>query len=97
MLIIGNAKMTLVKFRESGHQLRIEAGWYKKLEDNGRICLLCDSGEIESEIHFLMDCSYFSDKGHYFSILDKKLFKLLKIVILKNSSKISFQQIIRLF
>ena len=26
-----------------------------------RICLLCDSVEIELEIHFLMDCSYCSN------------------------------------
>ena len=34
------------------HQLRIETGRYQKLEDNIRIPLVCDSGEIKSEIHF---------------------------------------------
>ena len=56
-------RMALAKFRMSAHQLRIETGRYQTLEDKDRICLFYDLGEIESEIHFLMDCSYFSDKG----------------------------------
>ena len=54
--------MALAKFRTSAHQLRTETGRYENLEDKNRICLLCDSGEIKSEIHLLIDCSYFSDK-----------------------------------
>ena len=48
------------------HQLRIETGRYQKLEDKVRICLFYDSGEIESEIYFLMDCFYFSDQRRLF-------------------------------
>ena len=61
-MLVLELTVALAKFKTSAHKLRIETGRYQKLEDNDRICLLCDSGEIESEIHFLMDCSYFSDK-----------------------------------
>ena len=56
------------------HQLRIETGRYQNLEDTVRICLLCDSREIESEIHFLMDCPYFSDKKRLFFNFVQKLY-----------------------
>ena len=59
-------RVALARFRISAHQLRIETGRYQTLEDKDRICLLCDSGEIESGIHLLMDCSYFSDKRRLF-------------------------------
>ena len=72
--------MALAKFGKSAHQLRIETDRYQKLEDNDRICLLCDSGEIESEIHFLMDYSYYL----LFFNLCKKLFQILRTVILKK-------------
>ena len=55
-----------VSVKMYAHQLRIETGPYQKLEDKVRICLLCDSGKIELEIYFLMDCSYFSDKRRLF-------------------------------
>ena len=53
--------MRSVSVKVYTHQLRIEIGRYQKLEDSVRICLLCDSGQIESEIHFLVDCDYFSN------------------------------------
>ena len=55
-----------VSVKMYAHQLRIETGRYQNLEDKVRICLLYDSGEIESEIHFLMDCFYFSDNRQLF-------------------------------
>ena len=45
-------RVALAKFRTSAHQLRVETGRYRKLEDKDRICLLCDSGEYKSEMHF---------------------------------------------
>ena len=38
-----------VSVKMYAHQVRIEAGRYQKLEDNVRICLLCDSREIECD------------------------------------------------
>ena len=71
-----------VSVKMYAHQVGIETGRYKKLEDKVRTCLLCNSGEIESEIHFLMHCSYFSDKGDYFSILCKKLFQICQLIMI---------------
>ena len=70
-----------VSVKMYAHQLRIETGRYQKLEDKARICLLCDSGEIESEIHFLMDCSYFSDKRRLFFNFLQKIIPNFKVVI----------------
>ena len=64
--------MVLAKFRKSVQQIRVKIGRYQKLEHKDRICLLCDSGEIKSEIHFSMDCSYFNDKMRlFFNFLQK--------------------------
>ena len=52
-------RVALAKFRTSASQPIIETDRYKKLEDKDRICLVCDAGEIESEIYFSMDYSYF--------------------------------------
>ena len=59
-------RVTLGKFRKNTRQMRVKTGRYQKLEDKDRICLPCDSGEIKSEIHFSMDCSYFSDRMQLF-------------------------------
>ena len=58
--------MALAKFRMSAHQLKIETGRYQGLEENDRICLLCKSGEVESEIRFLMECSCSKQKRRLF-------------------------------
>ena len=70
------------------HQVRTETGRYQKLvlEDKIRICLLFDSEEIESEIHFLMDCSYFSYKKSLFFSFVQKIIPNFKNCILENSS-----------
>ena len=41
-----------VSVKMYARQLRIKTGRYQKLEDKVRIWLLCDSEEIEPEIHF---------------------------------------------
>ena len=56
----------LIRFRISSHNLRIETGRYErvrlpngeiiKLEANKRICKICDSNNVEDEIHFLLEC-----------------------------------------
>ena len=34
----------------------IETGRFSRIEASQRICILCKSGEVESELHFLLDC-----------------------------------------
>ena len=65
-------RVALAKFRMSAHQLRIETGRYQGLEESDIICLLCKSRKVESEIHFLIDCSCFKQKLRlFFNFVDK--------------------------
>ena len=52
-------RQTLTKYRLSDHKLAIETGRHKRewLERSKRICPHCESGEVETEIHFLTNCS----------------------------------------
>ena len=63
------------KFRISAHQLRIETGRYTKPHKTpleNRTCLLCDSGAIEDEKHFLLQCPTYSiERSTLFSTLNK--------------------------
>ena len=49
----------LIKLRISAHKLAIETGRYARpfIPSNMRKCLLCDTGEVEDEFHFLLNCT----------------------------------------
>ena len=55
-------RQTMTRMRGGTNELRIETGRYantnrdRRLEIEERRCLLCMSGEIEDEKHFLLDC-----------------------------------------
>ena len=51
-------RTTLTKIRLSNHELMIEKGRHQGLEENQRTCPTCQNG-IETEHHFLLDCSTF--------------------------------------
>jgi hypothetical protein len=57
----------MTRLRGGTNELRIETGRYaitnrdRRLELNERRCLICMSGEIEDETHFLLDCSVYED------------------------------------
>ena len=51
----------IAKFRCSDHQLRIETGRHQKLEIAQRTCDMCESGKVENEIHFLIECEAYRD------------------------------------
>ena len=53
---------TLVRFRISCHNLRVETGRYDKIVLVERICPLCTGSKIENEIHLLLDCEKYSSK-----------------------------------
>ena len=87
--------MTLAKSRTRAHQLRIETSPYQKLDDEDRICLLCDLGKIKSEIHSLMDYSYLSGKkGIIFQYCAKKIIQYFKkvnsYIIILNIGRVQF-------
>jgi hypothetical protein len=55
-------RCNITKIRLSSHSLRIQTGRYgaNRIDRNQRICLYCDSGDIEDEFHFICICSRFN-------------------------------------
>lgn len=56
-------RQTLAKFRCGNLKLKIETGRYSRppLALHERKCILCQSGLVEDERHFLIDCEFYSD------------------------------------
>ena len=54
-------RSALAKFRCGVAPIRLETGRYEGLPEGERICPMCDSEDIESEIHVLTKCSLYSD------------------------------------
>ncbi len=56
-----NHTQALFRFRISSHNLRIETGRYTrpKIQVNQRMCIYCTSQTVETELHFLLECSLF--------------------------------------
>jgi hypothetical protein len=81
------AREVMTRLRGGTNELRIEIGRYpntnrdRRLEVHERRCLLCMSGEIEDEKHFVMQCGVYDD-------LRKKLFVEVKRVMLKKNEEI---------
>ena len=79
----------LSKIRLSCHPLRVQTGRYapNRIARNERICLYCDSGDIEDEYHFICVCNKFSEvrkkyiKKFYF--IRPSMFKFIQLL---NSS-----------
>ncbi len=56
-----NHTLALFHFRISSHNLRIETGRYTrpKIPVNQRMCIYCTFQAVETESHFLVECSLF--------------------------------------
>ena len=65
LFLIANPKIRqdYTKFRISDHNLHTETGRRTKppTPTANRTCSLCQSTSIENEVHFLVDCNYYSD------------------------------------
>ncbi len=50
------------KLRVSAHKLRIETDRYirPRVPPENRLCLLCDSGVVEDEKHFMLECELYN-------------------------------------
>jgi len=61
------ARQTMTRLRGGTNELKIETGGYpitnrdRRLEVEERRCLICMSGEIEDESHFVVDCAFYDD------------------------------------
>ena len=67
-LFIKNVKVrqAIAKLRLSCHMLEIEKGRHKNVKLEKRLCTYCKMNVIESEIHFLIDCSYYENERNRF-------------------------------
>ncbi len=51
----------MAQFRICILPLHIETGRFRDKRINERVCLLCNSGEVENELHFLCICTTYSN------------------------------------
>ena len=52
-------------------QINVEIGRYKNMAIEKRICNICDSNDVEDEIHFLFTCkTYKNERTNWFSKMD---------------------------
>jgi hypothetical protein len=69
-----------VLLRISAHRLHIETGRYQDIHPHQRLCGLCDSGEVEDEIHFLLCCSKFrEDRQQLFRTISQSCNNFLQL------------------
>ena len=54
-------RKAITKLRCSDHELEIERGRHNKIPREARLCKVCAMGDIETEEHFLFECSYYED------------------------------------
>ena len=61
-------RQNFVKFKISNHKLMIEHGRYQidHLPRENRLCPLCNSNQVEDEIHFFFQCNKYSVKRQAF-------------------------------
>ena len=54
-------RKTLTCFRLSAHTLEIETGRYNGIDRSNRFCKLCNQHLVETEYHFLLCCTKYTD------------------------------------
>ena len=70
----------MTRLRGGTNELRIEKGRHRAtnrdhiLHESERVCLICASGEVEDERHFLIDCAEYEDlRETMFDVVDEKM------------------------
>ncbi len=53
---------TFSKFRCGVAPIHIETGRYENLAEEQRLCILCNKGEVESEQHTMMKCTFYTNE-----------------------------------
>lgn len=54
--ITADQRVLYARLRSGSHQLRIETGRWDHEQEAKRVCIVCGTGKIENEKHFLLDC-----------------------------------------
>ena len=63
-----NHRKELSRFRLSSHSLEIETGRYNNISRENRKCNLCSQNTVESEYHFLLCCTVYSELRNKYCI-----------------------------
>ena len=66
------------KVRCSNHCLEIEKGRHSNTPREERICIICQNGSIENEVHFLLDCRTYQPLRDLFKIDFDSIFDILE-------------------
>ena len=69
------------KIRCSNHVLEIEKGRHTKPKTppEVRFCKICENGEIEDEVHFLLNCEVYQNMREKFSIEFNNIYDFLNM------------------
>ena len=59
-----NERSLLAQLRCGILPLRVETGRYVGETPEQRLCKLCNTGSVEDELHFVMNCSLYQDTRH---------------------------------
>jgi len=54
-------RSVMAQFRCRILPLRLETGRFVGEQEYQRICKMCDSGQVENELHFLLDCQFYNE------------------------------------
>ena len=49
-------RILYARLRSGTHWLRMETGRWSKEPEHERLCMVCVTGKVESEVHFLLEC-----------------------------------------
>ena len=80
-------------FRCSILPLRLETGRFVGEPEYQRICKMCDSGQVENELHFLVECQFYNElrnqllSGLNATVLNLNNSEKLKTIIVGISKK----------
>ena len=62
-------RTVFAKIRTTNHSLEIELGRHRNIPRMDRVCRICKTGLVETEQHFLLECSAYEDLRHQLLIL----------------------------
>ena len=64
-------RILYARLRSGTHWLRMETGRWSKEPEHERLCMVCVTGKVESEVHFLLEC-------YIYHGLRQSMFRLIK-------------------